>query len=243
MAKFRKDNPFYNQWKTDCIKYRLGNHLQSLEDQRMKEDENLPLDKEDLKKVLPFKKFISFLRDVRSKLDAHPTNSGYACILAVKANTFKTSMCEILAMSYGQYHVWLGTQFVKEDILKYDSAARAGISTIIIEECKLISLNKKVTLNDTLCNLKEQLSRTGLNVRLSKNKSSIEDLIPKIERFFILFNPDDLIDYNTMYELVNRNAEFKRRFYLYDMDSLQYANLYTKQIASGKMTTDQLLSN
>lgn len=36
MDKFRKDYPFYNSWKTDSIKYRLGktfvNHLQSLED-------------------------------------------------------------------------------------------------------------------------------------------------------------------------------------------------------------------
>lgn len=238
MSKFRKEYPFYNSWKVDCIKFRLGkafvSHLQSLEDQRMREDENIPLTKEDLRKVLPFKQFIEFLRDVRTRLEAHPTNSGYACILAGRANTFKTTMCEILAMSFGQYHVWPGTQFVREDILKYDSAARAAISTIIIEECKWISLTKKITLNDTLCNLKEQLSGTGLNVRLAKNKSSIEDLILKIERFFISFNPDELIDYQTMSDLINRKAEFKRRFYLYDMDSLQYANLYAKSNAKWK---------
>lgn len=171
MDKFRKDYPFYNSWKTDCIRHRLEkiyvSDLQSFEDQRMREDENIPLSKLDLRKVLPFKVFISFLRDVRSRSDADPTNSGYACILAGKANTFKTTMCEILAMSFGQYHVWPGTQFVREDILKNDSAARAAISTIIIEECKWISLHKKITLNDTLCNLKEQLSGTGLNVRLA----------------------------------------------------------------------------
>lgn len=178
MAKFRQEYPAYNSWKTDYIRLRLGkvyvSYLQSLEDQRMKEDENLPLSKTDLKKLVPFKDFVSFIPNIKIKLDAHPSNSGYACILAGKAHTYKTTICEILAMSYGQYHVWPGTQFVKEDILKYDFAARAAINAIVIEECKWLSLHKKIPLTDTLCSIKEQLS--GLNVRLAKNKSSIDDL-------------------------------------------------------------------
>lgn len=209
----------------DCIKLRLSknfsNHLQSLEDQQMKDDQNIPLLASDLKKLLPFKTFIKFCRDIRCKIDAHPSNSGYACILGVKASTYKTTVCEILAMSYGPYHVWPGTQFVKEDILKYDSAARAAIDTIVIEECKWLSLHKRITLNDTLCSIKEQHSDTGLNDRLAKNKTSIEDLLLKIERFFISFNPDEFIDFQTMSELVNCKPEFKRRFFFYNMDSLE----------------------
>lgn len=251
MDRFRKDYLAYNSWNSDCIKLRLSkvfsDHLQSLEDQRLKKDENIPLDKDDLKKLVPFKDFISFIRNIRIKLDAHPTNSGYACILSGKANTYKTTICEILTKSYGQYHVWPGTQFIKEDILKYDSAARAAISTIIIEECKWISLHKKITLNDTFCSIKEQLSGTGLNVRLAKNKSSIDDLILKIERFFISFNPDEYIDFNTMNDLINRKAEFKRRFYIFDMDSMEYKNLYGKPKAKWndeyRMLAAKLLRN
>lgn len=117
MAEFRRDYPAYNAWKSDAIKLRLSkvftNHLQSLEDQRLKEDENLPLAKSDLRKLIPFKNFLEFCREI--KVDAHPRNSGYACILGGKANTYKTTICEILAMSYGPYHVWPGTQFVKKE--------------------------------------------------------------------------------------------------------------------------------
>lgn len=70
------------------------------------------------------------------------------------------------------------------------------------------------------------LRSTGLNVRLTKNKTSIDDLILKIERFFISFNLDEFIDYQTMTELVNRKPEFKRRFYLYNMDALDLQNSY-----------------
>jgi len=232
MAEFRAEYPQYNSWKSDCLKLRLSkafsDTLQSMEDQRMKEDENMPLTKEDLKKLLPFKSFIEFIRDIRIKLAAHPSNSGYACILGGRASTYKTTICEILAQSFGPYHVWPGTQFVKEDILKYDSAARAAISTIVIEEMKWLSLTKRVTLNDTLCSIKEQLSGTGLNVRLAKNKTSIDDLILKIERFFISFNPDEYLDYQTLNQLIESKPEFKRRFYLYNMDRPELANLYGK---------------
>lgn len=232
MAEFRQDYPNYNSWKGDAIRLRLSknftNHLQSLEDQRLIEDQNYPLTKQELKKLVPFKSFIEFIRNIRIKVNAHPSNSGYACILGGKANTYKSTICDILAMSFGSYHTWPGTQFIKEDVLKYDSAARAAISTIVIEECKWINLLKKVTLNDTFCMLKEQLSGSGLNVRLAKNKNCVDDLILKIERFFISFNPDEFVDCEDMESLINRKPEFKRRFYLFNMDTLELANLFGK---------------
>lgn len=72
------------------------------------------------------------------------------------------------------------------------------------------------------------MSGTGLNVRLAKNKASLEDLILKIERFFISFNPDEFVDIEDMQNLINRKPEFKRRFYLYNMDCLELANLFNK---------------
>lgn len=95
----------------------------------------MPLLDSDLNKLVPLKDFIEFIRDIKIKLDVHPSNSGYACILGGKASTYKTTIFEILAIYYGPYHVWPGKQFVNEDVLKYDSAGRAAISTIVIEEC------------------------------------------------------------------------------------------------------------
>ncbi|RNA35846.1 hypothetical protein BpHYR1_022686 [Brachionus plicatilis] len=57
------------------------------------------------------------------------------------------------------------------------------------------SLPHKKTLDDTLCSIKEQLSGAGLNIRLAKNKSSLESLKMKIKRFFMSYNPDNLIDF------------------------------------------------
>lgn len=102
----------------------------------MKEEENIHLLVSDLKKLIPFKGFIHFIRNIRIKLDAHPSNSCYACILGGKASTYKTTICEILAMSYVT-----GNQFVKEDVLKYDSGARTAINTVVIAECKWLSLH------------------------------------------------------------------------------------------------------
>lgn len=232
MAEFRHDYPQYNSWKKTSVQLRLSksytDELQSLEDQRMKEDQYLPLSKDEIKKLVPFKKQLEWLRDQRIKLAAHPDDAGYAVIFSGRSGSFKTTFAEILAMSFGAYHSWPGTMLVKDDILKYDSAARAQIDTIIIEECKWISLHRKITLDDSLCTLKEQLSGTGLNVRLAKNKSSIDDLQIKIERFFISFNPDCFVDYATLNNAINAKAEFKRRFYIYDMDSMALAGLYQK---------------
>lgn len=59
MREFRNDFPQYNSWKKVSIKLRLNksytDQLQSLEDQRIKEDEYLPLSKEEIKKMIPFK--------------------------------------------------------------------------------------------------------------------------------------------------------------------------------------------
>lgn len=50
----------------------------------------------------------------------------------------------------------------------------------------------------------------------------------KLERFFISYNPDEYTDYQTLSDLIKRKAEFKRRFYLYNIDSIEYANLFQK---------------
>lgn len=140
-----------------------------MKDQRIKEDRLCLLIPQVLRRIMPFKHFVKFLREIKVKLDGHKPNSGYDCIFGRHAQTYKSTMCEILAISYGAFHTWPGSQFVYTDILKYDDAARAQIDSILIVEMKWLNLQKKITLNDTLCSIKEQLSGSGLNIRLAKN--------------------------------------------------------------------------
>lgn len=232
MDEFREEYPRQNSWKRDCVNLRLSKKdyegFMSLERQRQEEDRVLPLPKHEFKKMIPFIPYLKFLRELRNKMESHSTETGTALFLAGKASTYKSTTCEILADSFGSYHIWPGTQFVKEDALKYDSAARAQISSIVIEECKFVNLLKKITLNDTLCFIKEQLSGSGLHVRLAKNKSAVEDIDLSIERFLISFNPDEYIDHEVLRRAIMAKTEFSRRFLIYNMDSLEYANLFQK---------------
>lgn len=232
MAEFRQEYPRQNSWKKDCVTLRLSKkdyeEFMSLERQRQTEDRVLPIPKSEFKKLAPFVTYLKFLRELRNKIESHSIDTGVALFLAGRAGTYKSTTCEILADSFGPYHVWPGTQFIKEDTLKYDSAARAQIESIVLEECKFVNLLKKITLNDTLCFIKEQLSGSNLHVRLAKNKSAVEDIDLAINRFLISFNPDEYIDFDVLKRAVMAKTEFSRRFLVYDMDSIEYANLFHK---------------
>ncbi|RNA24777.1 hypothetical protein BpHYR1_000471 [Brachionus plicatilis] len=50
----------------------------------------------------------------------------------------------------------------------------------------------------------------------------------KIKRFFMLYNPYNVIDFETLERKINSKMEFKRRFYVLNFDSLEYANVFGK---------------
>ncbi|RNA00226.1 hypothetical protein BpHYR1_018376 [Brachionus plicatilis] len=241
MAHFRRMYPEPNAWHGDVIKLKLAksymDQLEQMEAQRYDEDCKKPLVDSDYAKLAPFKAYLELLhRNIRIKVDGHETNSGWCLVLCGKAATYKTTANLIMAQSYGPYHVNTGHQYIERDVLKYDDAARAQIEQLIIEEMAWTSLPHKKTLEDTLCSIKEQLSGAGLNIRLAKNKSSLEGLKMKIKRFFMSYNPDNIIDFETLNKKINSKMEFKRRFYILDFDSLEYANVFAKP--KGKWTED-----
>ncbi|RNA19518.1 hypothetical protein BpHYR1_030677 [Brachionus plicatilis] len=127
MQEFRDMYPDSSDWKKDCIKLKLGRNyvsqLESMENQRIAEDNIKPLSKEELKDLVPFKEFIKFIREIRIKVNSHPSNSGFCVIFAGKAGAYKTTICDILAKSFGPYHTWPGSQWFERDILKFDDAA------------------------------------------------------------------------------------------------------------------------
>ncbi|RNA05545.1 hypothetical protein BpHYR1_030848 [Brachionus plicatilis] len=95
-------------WKKNCINLKLGmtyvNQLESLVAQRVQEDYIKQLTKDELKSLVPFKEFGKFIRDIRIKVNSHPSNSGYCVIFSGKAGAYKTTICDILAKSFGPYH-------------------------------------------------------------------------------------------------------------------------------------------
>ncbi|RNA41943.1 hypothetical protein BpHYR1_047419 [Brachionus plicatilis] len=42
------------------------------------------------------------------------------------------------------------------------------------------------------------------------------------------YNPDNVIDYETLERKINIKMEFKRRFYILNFDSMEYANVFGK---------------
>lgn len=136
-------------------------------------------------------------------------------------------MNRIFGLSFAPYALWPGSQLVQRDILKYDSAARNGVSTIVVEEMEWVDLQHRKTLESTLNSIKEHLSGDGLDVRLSKNmKNKIEGLKFKMDYCLISMNPSNIVNYEVLNTRINSKEEWKRRFYVIDMENVAMQSLY-----------------
>lgn len=111
-------------------------------------------------------------------------------------------------------------------MLKYDTAARQGISTIVVEEMQWVDVQHKITLEKTMCSVKEQLTGAGINVRMAKTKSNVQDDIQlKINNIIISMNNDNIVNYQILQSLINSKPEFKRRFLVINMDDPKYQDI------------------
>ena len=226
MAIFRSEYPqqidwlskiYADEWSSAMIKTHY-----KLEAQRFEEDRTRPLDIEDYRKVAHLRLYIAWLYKMRAKWEQHPTDSGYAIIFAGKAATYKSTMCRILAGSFGKYHKWTGTQFIKEDILKYDSMVKCCIQTLIVEEMKWQSPEKRITQRTALDDLKSFLTGDGIQVRTTKTgKDPVHDVELHLTRIFLSYNPS--VDNGTFEQLdtkINTTPEYARRFYHINVDEI-----------------------
>ncbi|RNA04597.1 hypothetical protein BpHYR1_052482 [Brachionus plicatilis] len=109
---------------------------------------------------------------------------------------------------------------------------QCSIGSTVVEEIQWVSVPKKITFDNTLSSIKEQLSETGLIIRLAKNKSFLDGITLKIERFFISFNPSENLDHDMLNNAINAKPELIRSFFLFDMDHLVLANLRAKPKAA-----------
>lgn len=138
----------------------------------------------------------------------------------------KSTINRIIAESFGEYAIWPGSQWIARDTLKFDSAARQGISTIVVEEMQWIDIQHRITLEKTVNSIKEQLTGAGLDVRLAKTKSNLQDdLKLKIDYLLISMNETEYVNYRILSQLINSKAEFRRRFLVINMDDPKYSDI------------------
>ena len=66
----------------------------------------------------------------------------------------KSTNNRILGASFGEYAIWPGSQWIQRDALKFDTAARQGISTIVVKEMQWIEVQHKIKLEKTINSIK-----------------------------------------------------------------------------------------
>lgn len=230
MAEFRRRFPLINSWKKVAAQKRLNKKtievLQEMESQRKYEEAITPLDGNDFHLLLPNSPLLSHAFNLRNQMISHDQNSGVCMILCGQALTCKSTINRIIAASTGEYNIWPGSQWIQKDPLKFDTAARQGVSTIVVEEMQWIDIQHKITLEKTLTLIKEQLTGAGLDIRLAKTKTSFQDDIKfKLDYLLVSMNETEYVNYRTLSQMINSKPEFRRRFILINMDDPKYSDL------------------
>lgn len=230
MAEFRKRYPLINSWHTHVAKLKLSKWsskiLEEMEQQRKHEDRIRDITIEEKHLVMPNMSILNHAKDFRDMLINHDKNSGVCLILCGGALMCKSTINRIIAESFGDYAVWPGSQWICKDNLKFDSAARQGINTIVVEEMQWIDLQHRITLEKTINSIKEQLTGAGLDVRLAKTKSTlVDDIKLKINYLLISMNESEHVNYKVLANMINSKPEFRRRFVIINMDDPKYADI------------------
>ena len=230
MDEFKKRFPLINSWQKVAAQKKLSkfvvNQLESMEKQRKYEENIRDITSDEKHELLPNIPILSHAYDIRNQLVNHDQNSGVCLILCGGALKCKSTINRIIAESFGEYAIWPGSQWIQRDALKFDSAARQGINTIVVEEMQWIDIQHKITLEKTINSIKEQLTGAGLDVRLAKTKSNLTDDVKfKMDYLLISMNETEYVNYRTLASMINSKAEFRRRFVLINMDDPKYSDI------------------
>ena len=230
MLEFKRRFPIINSWKKVVAQRKLSKfavqQLESMEAQRKYEECIRDLSDDEKHELLPNIPILSHAKNLRAQMINHDQNSGVCLILCGGALMCKSTINRILASSLGEYAIWPGSQWIQRDPLKFDTAARQGISTIVVEEMQWIDIQHRITLEKTINTIKEQLTGAGLDVRLAKTKSNLQDDIKfKMEHLLISMNENEYVNYKILAQLINSKPEYKRRFLVINMDDPKYSDI------------------
>lgn len=142
---------------------------------------------------------------------------GCALILYGDADTCKSTILRILALAFQPYQLWVGTQWLGEDNLRWDTCTRLQAQTLITEEMLWFSVAKKQSVEDTIIKVKEQLTGAGANNRLSKTGAKCQFNTSNLRYFFFSMNNYPL-DGIHIRNLISMRAEYSKRFIVLDMN-------------------------
>ncbi|CAF0932227.1 unnamed protein product [Brachionus calyciflorus] len=152
---------------------------------------------------------LNHAKDLRNQFLSHDNNSGVCMILCGGSGRCKSTINRIIASSLGEYATWPGSQWIQKDNLKFDTAARQGINTIIVEEMHWIDIQHRIILDKTLNSIKEQLTGAGMDM----------------DYLLISINETEYVNYRTLSHLIRSKPEYKRRFILINIDDDKYSDI------------------
>lgn len=225
LEEFLKRYPIPYQWIPEAQNYSypktVTTQLQKLENARTSKILDAAPTEEQVDWARGYKRFLMLAQELRVQIDQMPKSTGCALILCGRSDTLKSTLARILAISFGKYSVWPGSQFIQRDMLKYDTAARQGIQTLVIEEMLWYSTAKKITIEDTIIQIKEQLTGSGLDIRTSKSSQQnlTGQLKFQLKRLIISMNPDQWCNYRVLQALVQSKNEYSKRIIIINMDT------------------------
>lgn len=225
LEEFLKRYPIPYQWVPEAQNYAypktITTQLQKLENARTAQILEAAPTQEQITWAKQYRGFLILCQELRQTIESMPKNTGCALILCGQSDTLKSTIARILAISYGKYSVWPGSQFIQRDMLKYDTAARQGVQTLVIEEMQWYDHAKKITIENTILHIKEQLTGSGLDIRTSKSGQNqlTGQLKFQLKRLIISMNPDQWCNFRVLHQLIKSKNEYSKRLIIIDMDT------------------------
>lgn len=154
---------------------------------------------------------------------------GCALILYGDADTCKSTILRCLAHLFKPFQLWVGTQWLGEDNLRWDTCTRLQAITLVTEEMQWQSIARKETVEDVILKIKEQLTGAGANNRLSKVGNKCTFTTSALKYFFFSMN-NGFIHGDYISKLVYSKKEYSKRFIVIDMN--EYKTIIHQNISN-----------
>lgn len=168
---------------------------------------------------------------------------GCALLLYGTADTCKSTILRILGSLFQPYQLWVGSQWLGDDNLRWDTCTRLQAKTLITEEMVWQSLSKKQTLVDTITMIKEQLTGAGANNRLSKTGAKTTHTTSALRYFFFSMNNGDVTG-DIIKSVIESKPEYTKRWIVINMDEHKdYIQSCLKQATNWNQEKEQELIN
>lgn len=221
LTEFRESYPKKEDWQSvlrsnSFFAKRFTERFNAMEKAVQEKQRVQPLTDEENKKIICFKPYLDFVKCM-IRITGLLKSVGGCFIFIGQADTLKSTTARLICQKTGPYHIWPGTQLIEKDILKYDSAVRDGVKQIILEEVEWQHVQKKITINDTLGQLKALFAGDGLNVRTAKTSSNTSSTL-KLDLIIASMNERPNCGKAQLTSMINAYQDFLKRFVVFDFD-------------------------